>query len=63
MGITPSKTPAEMLKENKNAIRTSIREIDREQRQLERRKKEVESKIKKCAKENRIVLLISFFTI
>lgn len=56
MGAGGSKlTPAEMLKENKNAIRTSLREIEREQRQIEKRRKEVESKVKKSAKEGRIV--------
>ena len=36
MGAGQSKTTAEILQENKNAIRTSIREIDREERQIER---------------------------
>ena len=55
MGITPSKTTAEILRDNKNAIRTSIREIDREERQIQRRRTEVEAKIKKSAKEGRVV--------
>ena len=55
MGAGQSKTTAEILQENKNAIRTSIREIDREERQIERRRKEVETKIKKSAKEGRVV--------
>lgn len=55
MGVTPSKTTAEILRDNKNAIRTSIREIDREERQIQRRRTEVEAKIKKSAKEGRVV--------
>ena len=55
MGAGQSKTTAEILQENKNAIRTSIREIDREERQIERRRKEVEASIKKSAKEGRVV--------
>ena len=56
MGIGQSKpTTKEILQENKNAIRTSIREIEREERQIERRRKEVEAKIKKSAKEGRVV--------
>ena len=43
-----------MLRDNKNAIRTSLREIDREERQIEKRRKEVEAKIKKSAQQNRI---------
>ena len=49
MGAAPSKTTAEILQDNKNAIRTSIRELDREERQIERRRKEVEAKIKAAA--------------
>ena len=55
MGAAPSKTPAEILQDNKNAIRTSIREIDREERQIERRRKEVEAKIKASAKKGNVV--------
>lgn len=56
MGVGGSKpTIEELLKENKNAIRTSIREIDREQRRINQRKKEVEALIKKSAKNGRIV--------
>ena len=56
MGVGGSKpTAAEMLRDNKNAIRTSLREIDREERQIEKRRKEVEAKIKKSAQQNRIV--------
>ena len=56
MGAAPSKTTAEILQDNKNAIRTSIREIDREERQIERRRKEVEAKIKAAAKKGNVVL-------
>ena len=58
MGAAPSKTTKEILDENKNAIRSSIREITREQRQVDRRRREVESKIKKSAKEGRVVSLL-----
>ena len=58
MGAAPSKTTKEILTENKNAIRSSIREITREQRQVERRRSEVEAKIKKSAKEGRVVSLL-----
>ena len=44
MGAGQSKTTAEILQE-----------IDREERQIERRRKEVETKIKKSAKEGRVV--------
>ncbi|KAK8805111.1 hypothetical protein WA538_001719 [Blastocystis sp. DL] len=54
MGAAPSKTTAEILQDNKNAIRTSIREIDREERQIERRRKEVEAKIKAAAKKGNV---------
>ena len=58
MGAAPSKTTKEILDENKNAIRSSIREITREQRHVDRRRREVESKIKKSAKEGRMVSLL-----
>lgn len=58
MGAAPSKTTKEILDENKNAIRSSIREITREQRHVDRRRREVESKIKKSAKEGRVVSLL-----
>jgi singapore isolate B (sub-type 7) whole genome shotgun sequence assembly, scaffold_6 len=59
MGAAPSKTTAEILQDNKNAIRTSIREIDREERQIERRRKEVEAKIKAAAKKGNVVFRFS----
>ena len=59
MGAAPSKTTAEILQDNKNAIRTSIREIDREERQIERRRKEVEAKIKVAAKKGNVVFRFS----
>ena len=61
MGAAPSKTTKEILDENKNAIRSSIREITREQRQVDRRRREVESKIKKSAKEGRVVSFLKDF--
>ena len=61
MGVGGSKpTVEELLKENKNAIRTSIREIDREQKRISKRMKDVEALIKKSAKNNRIVRSSSF---
>ena len=58
MGAAPSKTPKEILNENKSAIRQSIREIDREERQIKRRQRDVEATIKKSAKAGRIVSFI-----
>lgn len=55
MGAGQSKSTAEILQENKNAIRTSIHEIDREERRIKQRQKEVETSIKKSAKEGRVV--------
>ena len=59
MGAAPSKTTAEILQENKNAIRTSIHEIDREERQIEKRRKEVEAKIKASAKKGNVVCRVT----
>lgn len=56
MGVGGSKpTPEEMLKQNKNAIRASLREIEREQKQIQKRRREVEAKVKKAANDGRIV--------
>ena len=56
MGLNSSKlTTKEILEENKKAIRTSIHEIDREEKRIGRRQKEVESKIRRSAKEGRVV--------
>ena len=60
MGAAPSKSTKEILTEYKNAIRQSIREIDREERQIKRRQREVEATIKKSAKAGRIVSFVSF---
>ena len=59
MGAAPSKTTAEILQDNKNAIRTSIHEIDREERQIEKRRKEVEMKIKAAAKKGSVVFSLA----
>lgn len=55
MGAAPSKSIGEILEENKKAIRTAIREIDREIRQIKRREMEVQTKIKTSAKKGSIV--------
>lgn len=60
MGAAPSKTTKEILNENKSAIRQSIREIDREERQIKRRQREVETTIKRSAKAGRIVSFVLF---
>ena len=60
MGAAPSKSTKEILSENKSASRQSIREIDREERQIKRRQKEVENSIKKSAKAGRIVSFVTF---
>lgn len=55
MGAAPSKSLDEILTENKNAIRTATREIDREIRGIKRRENEVQRKIKESAKKGRVV--------
>lgn len=60
MGAAPSKSLNEILEENKNAIRTATREIDREIRGIQRRENEVQRKIKESAKKGRVVWLYFF---
>lgn len=60
MGAAPSKSLNEILEENKNAIRTATREIDREIRGIQRRENEVQRKIKESAKKGRVVGLYFF---
>lgn len=54
MGIGPSKTLEEQIKENKRNINRAIRELDRERRKLEQQEKKIEKDIKKAAKENQM---------
>ena len=55
MGAAPSKSIGEILEENKKAVRTAIREIDREVRQIKKREIEVQNKIKASAKKGSVV--------
>ena len=55
MGAAPSKSIGEILDENKKAIRTAMREIDREIRHIHNREIEVQNKIKASAKKGNVV--------
>ena len=53
-----SKTPKELLRENKRMIDRSIRELNREKSRLETQEKKVIMDIKKMAKMGQMVMKI-----
>ena len=59
MGWFKSKTPAEILRENKRALDRAIRELDRERAKMEQQEKKVIVDIKKAAKANQQVQLFN----
>ena len=54
MNFFKTKTPAEIMRENKRSIDRAIRDIDREKAQLDKQEKKLVMDIKKAAKEGKM---------